>query len=159
MDSLPLSHQGNPKVICVITYSSVRGFFKHILKSEKFNFLMSLLVTLKKLLWKKHRSYNTGCFIILFPSFLDTVIITNHPQTSNQFESIWHFSIARIITFSYCSWSSQDKNAEVVCHSLLQWATFCQNSHYDLSVFGGPAWHGSQFLWIRQGYGPCDQFG
>ena len=23
-------------------------------------------------------------------------------------------------TFSYCSWGSQGKNAEVVCHSLLQ---------------------------------------
>ena len=26
--------------------------------------------------------------------------------------------------FSYCSWGSQDKNTEVVCHSLLQWTTF-----------------------------------
>ena len=24
-------------------------------------------------------------------------------------------------TFSYCSWGSQGKNTEVVCHSLLQW--------------------------------------
>ena len=30
--------------------------------------------------------------------------------------------------FSYCSWGSQGKNNEVVCHSLLQWTTFCQNS-------------------------------
>ena len=30
--------------------------------------------------------------------------------------------------FSYCSWSSQGKNTEVVCHSLLQWTTFCQAS-------------------------------
>ena len=29
---------------------------------------------------------------------------------------------------SYCSWGSQGKNTEVVCHSLLQWITFCQNS-------------------------------
>ena len=29
---------------------------------------------------------------------------------------------------SYCSWGSQGKNTEVVCHSLLQWTTFCQNS-------------------------------
>ena len=27
---------------------------------------------------------------------------------------------------SYCSWGSQGKNTEVVCHSLLQWTTFCQ---------------------------------
>ena len=30
--------------------------------------------------------------------------------------------------FSYCSWGSQSKNTKVVCHSLLQWTTFCQNS-------------------------------
>ena len=30
--------------------------------------------------------------------------------------------------FSYCSWDSQGKNVEMVCHSLLQWITFCQNS-------------------------------
>ena len=28
--------------------------------------------------------------------------------------------------FSYCSWGSQGQNTEVVCHSLLQWTTFCQ---------------------------------
>ena len=27
-----------------------------------------------------------------------------------------------------CSWGSQGKNTEVVCHSLLQWTAFCQNS-------------------------------
>ena len=30
--------------------------------------------------------------------------------------------------FSYCSWGSQGKKIEVVFHSLLQWAMFCQNS-------------------------------
>ena len=30
--------------------------------------------------------------------------------------------------FCYCSWGSQGKNSEVVCHSLLQWTTFCQTS-------------------------------
>ena len=29
---------------------------------------------------------------------------------------------------SYCSLCSQGKNTEVVCHSLPQWITFCQNS-------------------------------
>ena len=28
----------------------------------------------------------------------------------------------------YYSWSSQGKNTKVVCHSLLQWTTFCQTS-------------------------------
>ena len=33
-----------------------------------------------------------------------------------------------LFVFSYCSWGSQGKNNEVVCHSLLQWTIFCQNS-------------------------------
>ena len=32
------------------------------------------------------------------------------------------------IPFSNCLWGSQGKNIEVVCHSLLQWTTFRQNS-------------------------------
>ena len=28
--------------------------------------------------------------------------------------------------FSYCSWGSQGKNTEVVCHSLLQWTTYAE---------------------------------
>ena len=31
-----------------------------------------------------------------------------------------------LFAFSYCSWGSQGKNTVVVCHSLLQWTTFCQ---------------------------------
>ena len=33
-----------------------------------------------------------------------------------------------LFAFTNCSWGSQGKNAEVVCHSLLQWTTFCQSS-------------------------------
>ena len=38
--------------------------------------------------------------------------------------------IFRVLSFypSYCSWGSQGKNTEVVCHSLLQWTTFSQSS-------------------------------
>ena len=39
-----------------------------------------------------------------------------------------HLSVSYLFAFSYCSWGSQDWNTEVVCHSLLQWTTFCQNS-------------------------------
>ena len=35
-------------------------------------------------------------------------------------------SVSYHFAFSYCSWGSQGKNTEVVCHSLLQWTTFCQ---------------------------------
>ena len=37
-------------------------------------------------------------------------------------------SVSYLFAFSYCSWGSQGKNPEVVCHSLLQWTLFCQNS-------------------------------
>ena len=37
-------------------------------------------------------------------------------------------SVSYHFTFSYCSCGSQGKNIEVVCHSLLQWTTFCQIS-------------------------------
>ena len=44
--------------------------------------------------------------------------------------------------FSYCSWSSQGRNTEVVCHSLLQWTPFCWNSPPRIVCFGSPymAW-------------------
>ena len=49
----------------------------------------------------------------------------------------WHFkkngilsfinlSVSFLFAFSYCFWSSQGNNTEMVCHSLLQWTTFCQ---------------------------------
>ena len=43
---------------------------------------------------------------------------------------------------SYCSWGSQGKNTEVVCHSLLQRTTFCQSSPPWHSCLGWPhiAW-------------------
>ena len=60
--------------------------------------------------------------------------------------------------FSCCSWGSQGKNTEVVCHSLLQWTTFCQTS---------PPWpirlwwpHTAWLSFIEKpGCGPCDQIG
>ena len=44
--------------------------------------------------------------------------------------------------FSYCPWGSQGKNTEVVCHSLLQWTTFCQTSPPWPTYLGWPhrAW-------------------
>ena len=37
-------------------------------------------------------------------------------------------SVSYHFALSYCSWGSQGKNTEVVCHSLLQWTTLCQTS-------------------------------
>ena len=47
-----------------------------------------------------------------------------------------------LFAFSYCSWGSQGKNSEVVCHSLLQWTTFWQTSPPLSVCFGWPhmAW-------------------
>ena len=39
-------------------------------------------------------------------------------------------SVSYYFASSYCSWGSQGKNTEVLCHSLLQWATSCQTSPY-----------------------------
>ena len=50
----------------------------------------------------------------------------------------------RVLSFwlSYCSWGSQGKNTEVVCHSVLQWTTFCQTSPPRPICLGWPytAW-------------------
>ena len=91
-----------------------------------------------------------------FWSYFSTVLQehTGHLSTWGVYLSAsYHFA------FSYCSWGSQGKNTEVVCHSLLQWTTFYQNSPHDPSIFSGPTWHGSLFHWVRQGCGPCDQIG
>ena len=57
---------------------------------------------------------------------------------------VWgvHLSVSYLFTFSYCSWGSQGKNTEVVCHSLLQWITFCQISPPIPTRLGWPhrAW-------------------
>ena len=44
------------------------------------------------------------------------------------FESVVYFGWCLKFAFSYCSWGSQGKNAEVIRHSLLQWTMFCQTS-------------------------------
>ena len=47
-----------------------------------------------------------------------------------------------LFAFSYCSWGSHSKNTRVVCHSLLQWTTFYQNSSLWPVCLGWPcmAW-------------------
>ena len=51
-------------------------------------------------------------------------------------------SLSRSEYCSHCSWGSQGKNTEVVCHSLLQWTTFCQTSPPWAARLGWPhmAW-------------------
>ena len=57
---------------------------------------------------------------VIFPLFSSSVLGTYWPG-----EVI--FQCYNFFAFSYCSWGSQG-NTELVCHSLLQWTTFCQNS-------------------------------
>ena len=57
---------------------------------------------------------------VISPLISSSILGTYRP---GKFPSVsYHFA------FSYCSWGSQGKNTEVVCHSLLQWTTFCQTS-------------------------------
>ena len=50
-------------------------------------------------------------------------------------------SVSYHFDFSYFSWGSQGKNTEVVCHSLLQWTTFCQTSPPWPAHLGLPRQH------------------
>ena len=68
-----------------------------------------------------------------------------------------HLSVSYLFAFSYCSWGSQGNNTEVLCHSLLQRATFCQNSLPWTVRLGWPYTVWLSFLELIQGCGPCDQ--
>ena len=51
-------------------------------------------------------------------------------------------SVSSHFAFSYCSCGSQGKYTEVVCHSLLQWTTFCQTSSPWPACLGLPCGYG-----------------
>ena len=57
---------------------------------------------------------------------------------------------------SHCSWGSQGKNTEVVCHFLLHGPHSVRPLHHDPSILGDRTWHGL-VSWVRQGCGPCDR--
>ena len=57
---------------------------------------------------------------IISPPFSCSILCTYWPGE-------FIFQCPVLFAFSYCSWGPQDKNSEVVCHSLLQWTTFCWN--------------------------------
>ena len=60
-----------------------------------------------------------------------------------QENKVFHLSVSYLFAFSYCSWGSPGTNTEVVCHSLLQWTTFCQTSPPWLVCLGLP-----YMLWL-----------
>ena len=91
-----------------------------------------------------------GSYAILFFTASDFISITNHihnwvmcllwlhlfilsgaisPLFSSSIGSLltWEVHLSMSYLFAF-SWGSQGKSTEAVCHSLLQWTTFCQNS-------------------------------
>ena len=76
--------------------------------------------------------------LLSFWSYFSTLLKYWAPTTmgSSSFSYLFAFSY-------YCSWGSQGKDIEVVCHSLLQWTSFCQNPPSWPVHLGWPymAWH------------------
>ena len=64
-----------------------------------------------------------------------------------------------ILSFCLFIWFMGGRNTEVVCHSLLQWTMFCQNSPPWPIHLGWPYMAWFIVSLSRQGYEPCDQFG
>ena len=71
---------------------------------------------------------------LLWPShFVLSGVISNHSLLfpSSILDTFWPVGLifhCHIFPFSYFSWGSHSKNTGMVCHFLLQWTTFCQNS-------------------------------
>ena len=65
------------------------------------------------------------------PSFFRSYFSTDLQQHTGHLLT-WGvpLSVSYHFAFSYCSWGSQG-NTEVVCHSLLQWTTFCLKRQND----------------------------
>ena len=68
----------------------------------------------------------------LNPSQHQSLLVISPLISSSILGTYWpadfYLSVSYHFALSYCSWGSQGKNTEVVCHSLLQWTTFCQTS-------------------------------
>ena len=60
--------------------------------------------------------------------------------------------------FSYHSWFLKARILKWFALPFSSGPRFVRSLHHDPSVLGGPTRHGSEFHWVRQGCGPCDQF-
>ena len=67
------------------------------------------------------------CFVSI-PSFILELFLHWFPVAYWGPTDLGSSSFSVLFAFSYCSWVSWGKSTEVVCHSLLQWTTFFQNS-------------------------------
>ena len=73
--------------------------------------------------------FTAGC-CFCFGSILSFFSGVVSPLISSSILGTWWpggvpLSVSYLFAFSYCSWGSQGKNIEVVCHSLLHRTTFC----------------------------------
>ena len=69
------------------------------------------------------------CFGSASSFFLGLLVIAIHSSPVGHHPT-WraYLPVSYFFAFSLCSWDAHNKNTGVVCHSLLQWTTFCQNS-------------------------------
>ena len=112
-----------PNAILFFTASDFTSITSHI---HTWVLFFALALSLHSFFFFFHSVYLFIFFFILhsFWSFFSSLL-----QECIEHLPTWrvYLSVSYIFAFSYCSWGSQGKNAEVVCHSLLQWTTFCQN--------------------------------
>ena len=70
--------------------------------------------------------------------------VYTHPPLHTHTHTHTH---THICVYVYMVWGSQGKDPEVVCHSLLQWTSFCQTSPpWPIR----PGWPHTAWLWVRQ---------
>ena len=63
-----------------------------------------------------------------FKRISSSVLSFLYVSTLTSIHDSWNNHNSDYTYYSYCSWGSQGNSTEVVCHSLLQWPTFCQTS-------------------------------
>ena len=61
-------------------------------------------------------------------TFLALILLFSHLPQSHVYVSSHRKKYSLSDAIWICSWGSHGKNTGVVCHSLLQWTMFCQNS-------------------------------
>ena len=77
--------------------------------------------------------HNWLLFLLLFHLFILSGVIS--PHFSSSILGVYRpGEFIFLFVFSCCSWGSEGKNTEVVCHSLLQWTKFCRIFHHDPSI-------------------------
>ena len=88
-----------------------------------------------------HTACSAGQIHWALPVPLDSAQVSDRELVLTMTLLNWHSSLGNS-NFLYCSWGCQGKNTEVVCHSLLQWTTFCQTSPPWPTCLGWPhtAW-------------------